>query len=528
MPVRNRPARRLRAHRGPTRTPVRGGWVASTLRTRRVVRPPHPPATAEPPPPATEPVPTKVRKTPSKPGTARPFPFLSPDPDGGTSVLYVVRPGDTLTAVADRFGIPRDRLIRANPEVADPDRIFPGQVLRVPLVQPTLPVVQRAAFEYLVQPGDTLGDIAAAFGVSTGSLRQANPLADPVRLFPGQVLYVPTVADPPPPPVQAILYVVGPGDTLEVIAGRFGVTVGDLRAANPQIADPELIFPGEFVVVPVAGVPLIPVFDLRRYVIQEGDSVESIALQFDVRPQAIGALNPLLAAIPGLILIIPAPIPRPPLPVPPPGFPDCHPAPFGRQLPLGDDDTVFVPFPEDFQFRFFGNIRPRGLWVNSNGNVTFDEGDTTFFPTLDQLVEGPPRIAAFWTDLFTPGAPPTGGVFVDSFADAALNGTRFVVTWDRVPFFFTETPNTVQLLLNPDNSIQICFFGLAPVTEARVFIGVARGEGSVIGNTFLYNAANNPRRLGDPVQPTPQGDLSGRVLLFRFDPVRGNYQLLSG
>ncbi len=528
MPVGSRSSVPRRVNRRTPRTSVRGGWVAASAACVR--RPAHPGRTGAvvTPCPAEAAALPRPRKQPPKKVRAQPYPFLSPDPDGGTAVLCVVQPEDTLAGIANRFGVPQERLIEANPEVVDPSRIFPGQVLRVPLIPPTLPVVRRAALEYVVQPGDSFADIATRFRTDMVSLAEANPLVDPERIFPGQLLYVPTVADPPPPPVAAVLYVVMPGDTLATIAARFGVPPSDMVAANPQVADPNLIFPGEFVVVPVAGLPPAPVFTLRRYVVQPGDTVESIARQFDVRPAAIGALNPLLAAIPGLILVIAAPVPRPPVPVSPPGFPSCRPSPFGRALPLEDDDTVFVPFPEDFRFRLFGNILPRGVWVNSNGNVTFDAGDATFFPTLDQLVEGPPRVAAFWTDLFPPGSPPSGGVFADSFFDPAMNGTRFVVTWDRVPFFFTEVFNTVQLLLNPDDSIQLCFFTVGAGDDARVLVGVARGEGSVIGNVFLYNAGSNPRRLGDPAAPTPQGDLSGRTLLFRFDPVTGNYRLLEG
>jgi LysM repeat protein len=430
--------------------------------------------------------------------------------------------------VAERFGVPRGRLLAANPELADPDSLLPGRFLRIPLINPTLPPIRRVSFEYVVQPGDTFTELAERFGVSVAVLRRGNPLVDPQLIFPGQVLYIPTVADPPPPPVAAVLQVVMPGDTLTGIAARYRVTLEDLQAANPQVIFPEAIFAGELLAIPVAGVPPAAVFPLRRFIVQPGDTFESVSLRFDVRPQALVAINPLPAAIPGLILVIPAPILRPPVPVAPPGFPGCRPAPFGQFLPLADDDAIFVRFPDDFHFRFFGNIHPTGVWVNSNGNLTFDQGDTTFSPTLDQLVEGPPRIAALWTDLLPPGAPPSGGVFAGGFIDPVLNCTRFAVTWDRVPFFFTEAYNTVQVILNPDGTIQICFFGLAAVGDFRVFIGVARGEGSVLGNAFLYDAGDNPRRLGNPRQPTPQGDLSGQVLLYRFEPAKGNYVLITG
>lgn len=51
-------------------------------------------------------------------------------------------------------------------------------------------------------------------------------------------------------PSYAGTYVVCKGDTLWGIAGRYGVALTDLIAANPQIKNPNLIYPGETVVIP--------------------------------------------------------------------------------------------------------------------------------------------------------------------------------------------------------------------------------------------------------------------------------------
>lgn len=45
-------------------------------------------------------------------------------------------------------------------------------------------------------------------------------------------------------------YVVRKGDTLWGIAGRYDVALADLIAVNPQIKNPNLIYPGETVVIP--------------------------------------------------------------------------------------------------------------------------------------------------------------------------------------------------------------------------------------------------------------------------------------
>ncbi len=56
-------------------------------------------------------------------------------------------------------------------------------------------------FQYVVRPGDTLSGIAQRAGVSTTVLAQGNCIADVNRIFAGQVLRVPRDVPPPPPPV---------------------------------------------------------------------------------------------------------------------------------------------------------------------------------------------------------------------------------------------------------------------------------------------------------------------------------------
>ena len=150
-------------------------------------------------------------------------------------INYVVRPGDTLSGIAERFGVSLKALEAANPQIPDPNLIFPGQVIVIP-VNPPPPGT------YVVQPGDTLVQFAERFGVSLGALEAANPQIPNFDLiFPGQVIHI-------PPRVNT--YIVQPGDTLSGIAERFGVTLAALEAANPQITNPNLIFPGQVIVIP--------------------------------------------------------------------------------------------------------------------------------------------------------------------------------------------------------------------------------------------------------------------------------------
>ena len=79
---------------------------------------------------------------------------------------YRVRPGDSLTAIAARFGVPVSQLARAN-GMTLAQTLLIGKVLHVP---------SGADAAYTVQPGDSLSAIAIRHGVSLGALADLNRL----------------------------------------------------------------------------------------------------------------------------------------------------------------------------------------------------------------------------------------------------------------------------------------------------------------------------------------------------------------
>lgn len=180
-------------------------------------------------------------------------------PPGG--ILYTVRAGDSLFSIANRFRISVECLRRFNPQVSG-DVIFPGQVLCIPPASacaptPPPPSCPPGGILYTVQPGDTLFGIANRFGIPLECLRRFNPQVTGDVIFPGQVLCVPPasacVPTPQPPcPPGGILYTVRAGDTLFNIANRFGIPLNCLIRFNPQIPNPNLIFPGQVICIPPA------------------------------------------------------------------------------------------------------------------------------------------------------------------------------------------------------------------------------------------------------------------------------------
>ena len=218
---------------------------------------------------------------------------------GPNTTPYVVRPGDTFFSIARQFGVSLDALIAANPQIPNPAQIRPGQIVCIPPVD-----CPRGTFAYTVQRGDTMFSIARMFNVSLQALIDANPqISDPANIVPGQTVCVPVTGPPPGQcPPGTFAYTVQPGDSMFSIAQRFGVSLNALIAANPQIPNPNLIFPGQIVCVPTGPSPGPCPPGTFAYTVRPGDSMFSIAQRFGVCLNALIAANP---QIPNPNLIFP-------------------------------------------------------------------------------------------------------------------------------------------------------------------------------------------------------------------------------
>ena len=103
-----------------------------------------------------------------------------------------VAPGETLWGLAQVYGVSVDALAALN-QLADPDLIFVGQLLDIPGNGGGPAPSNGAPGEpYEVRPGDTLSDIAIRFGVPVESLQALNDIADPNMIVAGQRLAIPS------------------------------------------------------------------------------------------------------------------------------------------------------------------------------------------------------------------------------------------------------------------------------------------------------------------------------------------------
>lgn len=159
---------------------------------------------------------------------------------------YVVRRGDTYYRLAQRFSTTIPALVSANPLI-DPNKLEVGQTLCIPR-QKTFPACPEGNF-YTIQTGDSLFAIARKFGVSLDDLLEANPGVDPQRLTVGQVICIPLATPPVTCPPGTSSYTIQAGDTFFKLARHFGVSVDALLRANPKI-DPDRLLIGQIICIP--------------------------------------------------------------------------------------------------------------------------------------------------------------------------------------------------------------------------------------------------------------------------------------
>jgi LysM repeat protein len=218
------------------------------------------------------------------------------------SWVYTVAAGDSLIKIAQKFQSTTDAILDLNPGL-DPDVLVVGEQIKIP---GEAPAQYGGYVSYTIQPGDTLSAIAQRFDVSAQTLLSINGLTDPDQLGAGQVIKVPgnTAAaqvSPTAAAEQTTSYTVQPGDTLSAIAVRFGTTTRALEALN-SITDPTQIYPGEALDVPAGGSASASApAPAQYYTVQHGDTVLSIARRLGVSANALMAANGL--ANPNLIRV---------------------------------------------------------------------------------------------------------------------------------------------------------------------------------------------------------------------------------
>lgn len=179
-----------------------------------------------------------------------------------THIVYKVKSGDTLSQIAQKYGMTVQDILKANKLTSS--AIFIGQSLILPqggtsvLIsssthskestssstygKPDLSASHRKIL-YTVKPGDTLGDIAEIYDTRASRIRVWNGLEYGEYIYPNQKL---TIWVPKGNTYQTVAqyYTVQSGDSFEKIAKKYGLSSNELKKLNPSM-NYSKIYPGD-------------------------------------------------------------------------------------------------------------------------------------------------------------------------------------------------------------------------------------------------------------------------------------------
>lgn len=254
-----------------------------------------------------------------------------------TPFYYTVQAGDTLTSIGKEFHIDADVIAFANGTVGD--TVILGKTYLIP----------AGPHREYVKRGEHLGIIAARYNVTLDFLLRANPsVANPSQLLIGQRINIPIIYDAKPIPITEtplafvpetptatptatttavvfptrtpkptatsiaasnnfITVVVQFNESLLTYALRYGVSGSAILAVNPKLqVNPDLIFPGDIVTIPVV-VSFTPSRSTPFfYTVQPGDTAITIANRFEMTSDTLIAANPRASFAADTTLLVPA------------------------------------------------------------------------------------------------------------------------------------------------------------------------------------------------------------------------------
>lgn len=197
-------------------------------------------------------------------------------PSGGTAPgTYVVKKGDSLWNIAQKYNTTVSELVSLNNLGTTVLKI--GQVLKLPSSDTT----NNNGNTYIVQSGDSLWLIANKFGISVNELKSYNNLSTNL-LTVGQVLKIPTSDTGN---VEGDTYVVQSGDSLWSIAKKFNISVDELKSYNNLSTN--LLTIGQVLKIP----SLSTSDNYKLYTVVKGDSLWEISRRYNVNVQDIIDLN---------------------------------------------------------------------------------------------------------------------------------------------------------------------------------------------------------------------------------------------
>lgn len=212
---------------------------------------------------------------------------------------YTVKSGDTLIGIANSLGVSAADIAAVNRFEANA-RLQRGQRIQVPASSKQVQLkLQNQPVSYTVQAGDTLTGVANRYGVSLSELAAANDLTTRSNLIRGRTLTIPvagsstktaTASSSQASNAGSVItntesYTVRSGDSLIALANRYQVSVADLAATN-KLATNAGLLRGQTLQVPKL---------TTSYTVRSGDSLIGLARKYGISPQELAQMNDIAA-----------------------------------------------------------------------------------------------------------------------------------------------------------------------------------------------------------------------------------------
>lgn len=236
-----------------------------------------------------------------------------PSPKETSWVRHKIRRGEAISTIASRYGVSQYAILEAN-NLSRRSTIYAGKtiIVPVPLDREYKTGQNRKKNQdykanksiYVVRSGDTMWDIARAFGTTVSSLRRNNYIERGSRIYVGQKIKIPSTAKKLKDKnnfdsshryasngktksikkasqtrlatigsAEKKSYTVRSGDSLWEIARRYGLTTAQLRRLN-SLGRSSRIYPGQKLIVTGTGAEYV------THKVRRGETLGKIARKY--------------------------------------------------------------------------------------------------------------------------------------------------------------------------------------------------------------------------------------------------------
>lgn len=192
--------------------------------------------------------------------------------EGESQEIYTVKKGDSLWKIANKYNTTVEKLKSVNN--LKTNTLSVGQKL----VIPSISVSPEVSDTYIVQKGDSLWSIANKFNMTVSELKNLNNLTNNLLSI-GQVLKIKDSSNN-----GKTTYTVQKGDSLWVIANKYGITTEELKSYNNLTSN--LLSIGQVLKIPQGKTSTENI-----YTVKKGDSLWTIANRYNTTVEKIKVLN---------------------------------------------------------------------------------------------------------------------------------------------------------------------------------------------------------------------------------------------